>query len=87
MKQFVPARAEEFLKLQSSHFLELIAVPKRKISTGIDCEPWSQSDPFCFTQHPRDGATSVLILAGFPIQLIYERNESTSLEVCIKEIH
>jgi hypothetical protein len=52
MKRFVSGLVEEFLKLQSSHFLELIAVPKKKTSIGIDCEPWSQLDPSasCSTQ-------------------------------------
>jgi hypothetical protein len=49
MKRFVSGLAEEFLKLQSRHFLELIALPKRKTSIRVDCEPWSQSDPFYFT--------------------------------------
>jgi hypothetical protein len=53
MKRFLSGLADHFLQLQRTHFVELIAVPK-KISVGVDCNSWDQSDRSSFTRNPID---------------------------------
>jgi hypothetical protein len=58
-KRFPSGLANHFLQLQSAHFLELIAVPKRKPSVSVNCNSWHRSDRSCFSANPID-------IAAFP---------------------
>jgi hypothetical protein len=58
MKRFLSGLADHFLQLQSAHFLELIAAPKRKTSVG---DSWHQSDRSCFTRNQVNIAAFMMV--------------------------
>jgi hypothetical protein len=72
VKNFISGLAAKFLKLQAGNVLHLVAVPRRRTSVGVDCDPWGQSVPSFFFVEPMDIATRGFELADLLVDIVYQ---------------
>jgi hypothetical protein len=86
MRNFISGLATEFLKLQGGNVLHLVAVAKRRTSVGVDCDPWTQSNPSCFSLDPMEIAARVFELADLPIDIVYQSTDGIGIDAYLSEI-
>jgi hypothetical protein len=52
MEKMAQAFVSEIFAQFTKGFLDLLAAPRRRVSVGLDCEPWAESDPSILTESP-----------------------------------